>query len=171
MFTFECRQLPPGPNGYPPAAEQSLNFQGALNAQVTTAYPSSCGAATGPGGELFSFAAYFQSQGTWYLIKFETDYVSRQYKRPGTYTVQAAIYSFRAETSSGIVLMDPRALVGPADPNYSGSVQLTVTGYRAGRWVGSVSGTLDWTGSTTEKAQVNISGGWTCTPGPMTGPG
>jgi hypothetical protein len=45
----------PGPNGYPPAAEQSLNFQGALNAQVTTAYPSSCGAGTGPGGELFSF--------------------------------------------------------------------------------------------------------------------
>jgi hypothetical protein len=150
-------QLPPGPNGYPPAAEQSLNFQGALNAQVTTAYPSSCGAGTGPGGELFSFAAYFQSQGTWYLVKFETDYVSRQYKGPGTYTVPAAIY--------------PRALDGSADPRYSGSVQLTVSGYRGPGWAGSVSGTLDWTGSTTEQAQVKISGGWTCTPGPMTGPG
>ena len=146
---------PPGANGYPPAAEQSLNFQGALNAQVTTAYPTSCGAGTGPDGELFSFAAYFQSQGTWYLI-FETDYVSRQYKGPGTYTVKATL-----QTAPG----------GPADPIYSGSVQLTVTGYKGQRWSGSVSGTLDWTGSTTEKAQVKISGGWTCTPGPMTGPG
>jgi hypothetical protein len=148
-------QLPPGPSGYPPAAEQSLNFQGALSAEVTTAYPTSCGAGTGPDGELFSFAAYFQSQGAWYLIKFETDYLSRQYKGPGTYAVKAAIY--------------PTAPDGPA--MYSGSVQLTVTGYRGGRWAGSVSGTLDWTGSTTEKAQVKISGGWTCTPGPMTGPG
>jgi hypothetical protein len=149
-------QLPPGPNGYPPAAEQSLNFQGALNAHVTIAYPSSCGAATGPDGEEgFSFAAFFQSQGAWYLITFETDYLSRQYKGPGTYAVKAAIY--------------PRGLDGEADPSYSGSVQLTVSEWSS--WAGSVSGTLDWTGSTTEKAQVKISGGWTCTFGPMTGPG
>ena len=149
-------QTPPGPNDYP-AAEQSLNFQGALSAEVTTAYPTSCGAGTGPDGELFSFAAYFQSQGAWYLIKFETDYLSRQYKGLGTYAVKAAIY--------------PRAPDGQADPMYSGSVQLTVSGNRGPSWFGTVSGTLDWTGSTTEKAQVNISGGWTCTNGPMTGPG
>jgi hypothetical protein len=95
--------------------------------------------------------------GAWCLIKFETDYLSRQYKGPGTYAVKAAIY--------------PRAPDVPTDPIYSGSVQLTVSGYRAGRWAGSVSGTLDWTGATTEKAQVNISGSWTCTNGPMTGPG
>jgi hypothetical protein len=147
---------PPRPADYP-AAQQSFNLQGALNAQVTTAYPTSCGAGEGPGGELFSFAAYFQSQGAWYLVKFETDYVSRQYKGPGTYTVPAAIY--------------PRAPDGPAAPLYSGSVQLTVTSRPWPPWAGSVSGTLDWTGSTTEKAQVKISGGWTCTNGPMTGPG
>jgi hypothetical protein len=147
---------PPRANEYP-AADQSLNFKGALNAQVTTAYPTSCGAGSGPDGELFSFAAYFQSQGAWYLIKFETDYLSRQYKGPGTYTVKAAIY--------------PRAPTGPADPIYAGSVQLTVSGYRAGHWAGSVRGTLDWTGSTTEKAPVEISGGFTCTPSSMTGPG
>jgi len=146
----------PAPNDYP-AAEQSLNFQGGLTAEVRTAYPTSCGAGSGSGGELFSFAAYFRSQGAWYLIKFETDYLSSQYKGPGTYAVEAAIY--------------PRALNGPGDPIYSGSVQLTVSGYRAGAWAGSVSGTLDWIGSTTDKAQVNISGGWTCTNGPMTGPG
>jgi hypothetical protein len=150
-------QLPPGPSGYPPAAEQSLNFQGTLSAEVTTAYPTSCGAATGPDGEEgFSFAAFFQSQGAWYLIEFETDYFSHQYKGPGTYTVTAAIH--------------PWAPNVPADPSYSGSVRLTVSG-SAQPWVGSVSGTLDWTGSTTEKAQVNIAGGWTCTNGPLTGPG
>src|SRR5260370_39652627 len=60
-------QPPPSPNDYP-AAEQSLNFQGALSAEVTTAHPTSCGEGSGSGGELFSFGAYFQSQGTWYLI-------------------------------------------------------------------------------------------------------
>lgn len=149
-------QPPPGPSDYP-AAEQSLSFQGALTAEVTTAYPTSCGAGTGPGGELFSFAAYFQSQGAWYLIKFETDYQSRQYKGPGTYSVKAAIYR--------------RAPDGPGDPIYSGSIQLTVSGNQGGRWAGSVSGTLDSTSSTTEKDHVNFSGGWTCTNGPMTGPG
>src|SRR5260370_30764557 len=84
-------QPPTNPNDYP-AAEQSLNFQGALSAEVTTAHPTSCGEGSGSGGELFSFAAYFQSQGTWYLIKFETDYLSRQYKGPGPYAVKAAIY-------------------------------------------------------------------------------
>jgi hypothetical protein len=147
---------PPRPTDYPPA-QQSLNFQGVLNAQVTTAYPTSCGAGEGPGGELFSFAAYFQWQGAWYLVKFETDYVSRQYKGPGTYMVPAAIY--------------PRAPDGPAAPLYSGSVQLTVVGYNGQHWSGRVGGTLDWTGSKTEKAQVNISGGWTCSNGSMTGPG
>jgi hypothetical protein len=33
-----------------------------------------------------------------------------------------------------------------------------------------VSGKLDWRGSTTEMAQFNISGGWTCSNG-LTGPG
>ena len=149
-------QPPPGPTDYP-AAGQSLSFQGALSAEVTTAYPTSCGAGTGPDGELFSFAAYLQSQGAWYLIKFETDYLSRQYQGPGTYAVTAAIYR--------------RAPDGRADLIYSGSVQLTVSGYQGGHWAGSVSGTLDSTGSTTEKAHVTISGGWTCTNGPMTGPG
>jgi hypothetical protein len=152
-----AKSMPPPRTTDYPAAEQSLNFQGALNAQVATAYPTSCGAGSGPNGELFSYAAYFQAQGAWYLVKYETDYLSRQYKGPGTYTVPAAIY--------------PRAPGGPADPLYIGSVQLTVVGYRAGRWIGSVSGTLDWTGSTTEKAQVKISGGFTCSPGSMTGPG
>jgi hypothetical protein len=150
-------QLPPGPNGYPPAAKQSLNLQGAVSAEVTIAYPSSCGADIGPDGEEgFSFAAFFQSQGVWYVIKFETDYFSRQYKGPGTYTVQADIY--------------PMTHDGPTDPSYSGSVRLTVS-ESAQPWVGGVSGTLDWTGSATQNAQVNISGGWTCTSGPMTGPG
>jgi hypothetical protein len=148
--------MPPyQPTDYP-AAAQSLSLQGALNAQVTTAYPTSCGAGAGPDGELFSFAAYFQSQSVWYLIQFETDYLSRQYKGPGTYPVKAAIY--------------PRAPDGTADPIYSGSVQLTVTS-QSPPDSGSVSGTLDWTVPSAEKVQVNVSGRWTCTPGPMTGPG
>jgi hypothetical protein len=133
------------PLSFPPASE-ALDVQGAINDHITSGRPQSCGSGSGPDGKrIYVFATYFQSSDVWYYISFSTDPAKLLYQGPGTYTVKA--------------WLSPVAMLGPTDPMFIGSAQLTVisdTRLQSGRVVAS----LGWTDDPQQK--VLISGSWTC---------
>jgi len=144
--------LRPKPTDFPVAPE-SLTLDGFLTTTLTSGRPSQCGIGTGPSGTIIAFGAYFQVDGVWYSLSFYSDPALRQYSGSGTYTAIAALY-------------------GPTQRLYSGTVQLTVIAdHYPGPYNGSVHGTLDRVGTTTQQPHLSVSGTWTCTPGPMLGPG
>jgi hypothetical protein len=145
--------LGPKPTDFP-VAKESLNLQGFLTMTITSARPNSCGAGTGPSGSLFGFGIYFQVDGLWYSLWLYSDPAVMQYSGPGTYTATAMLF-------------------GPNTQRlYAGTLRLTVTADRyPGPYNGSLNGTLDRVGTTTQEPHLSVSGTWTCTPGPMLGPG
>jgi hypothetical protein len=144
--------LAPKPGDFP-AAQESLNLQGFLNMTITSGRPNQCGQGTGSSGTIFAFGTYFQVDGLWYSLSFYSDPAVKQYSRPGTYTAIAWLY-------------------GPTQRLYAGKVQMTVTADRyPGPYSGSVNGTLDRVGTTTQQPHLTVSGTWTCTPGLLLGPG
>jgi len=140
------------PGDFPPAS-QSLSFGGQLAAQVSNGRPNSCGWGTGPTGPEFGFGVYFQQGGSWYLFSLSTDATVQPYVGPGKYSAKAWLATVSLAT-------------GPASPSYEGTVQLVVTADTPPDR-GTVSGSVqDATGRT-----ITVSGGWTCVPGPLLGPG
>jgi hypothetical protein len=141
--------LAPKPTDFPLAPE-SLQLQGFLTTTLTSGRPNSCGVGGGPSGTIFAFGLYFQVDGTWYSLGFYTDPAVSQYTGPGTYSAPAWLYS-------------------PTQRLYAGTVQLTVTAdHRPDS--GSVKGTLDSIGTTTQQAHLTVTGTWTCVPDPLLGP-
>ena len=137
-----------------PEAKESLKLEGFLNQTITIGRPNSCGSGTGPSGTIFAFGVLFEVEGTWYTLSFDTDPSVKQYSGPGTYTARANLF-------------------GSNQRLYGGTVQLTITedGHRQGPNTGSVRGTLDRVGTTTQAPTVSVSGTWTCVPGMALGPG
>jgi hypothetical protein len=137
-----------------PEAKESLKLEGYLNTTITIGRPNACGSGTGPSGTLYLFGVYFEVDGTLYSLNFDTDPSVKQYSGPGTYTARAR-------------------LMGLSLQLYAGTVQLTITddAHRRGPDGGSVRGTLERVGTTTEQPQLSVSGTWSCVPGTMLGPG
>src|ERR1700682_128241 len=138
-----------------PEAKESLKLEGFLNTTITIGRPTACGSGTGPSGTIFAVAMWFEVDGTWYTLSFYTDPSVRQYGGPGTYTARAQLYA------------------APSQRLYDGIVQLTITedAHRQGPNTGSVRGTLDRIGTTTQASNLSVSGTWTCVPGMALGPG
>ena len=112
------------------AAPESLTLQGALATTITTGRPSMCGAGSGPDGiMLFAFATYFEANGNWYWLLLSTDPSVQTYKGPGTYTIPAYLYT-----------VGP---LGPDQPLYKGTAQLTVGRAQFPDFDGSVQATLN----------------------------
>ena len=79
------------------------------------------------------------------LVRYPPDPNLRQYSGPGTYTAIAWLY-------------------GPTQRLYAGTVRLTVTAdHYPDPYRGSVQGTLDRVGTTTQQPHLSVSGTWTCT--------
>lgn len=138
-----------------PASQESLSVDGAFVTAIARGNPSQCGFGSGASGSLFAFATWFQYREQWYLITFSTDPNRQQYRGPGTYAATSLLY--------------PYAGFG-ADPIFAGTVQLTVRSDRSPD-TGSVRGTLDWIGAPAGTSPLNVTGDWSCTPGPDLGPG
>ena len=134
------------PTDYPVEVE-GLHLEGVLSYPIIISFPQSCGTRTDSSGKAFTFATYFQYGSTWYVLAFSTDSSVNQFKGPGAYTAQASL--------------SPKALGGPAQPTFAGPVQLTVES-DGSPTTGTVSGTLNWVGVTTQDAQLRVSGNWTC---------
>ena len=155
VFPKPPKGIPTSPTQFPSAPER-LTIDGVFApGSITLGYPTQCGHGTGPSGSIFAFGTYFQVDQAWYLIAFSTDPTVKQYAGPGTYTARALIY--------------PYAPYG-ADPIFAGTVQLKIDADR-GSDRGSVSGTLTWIGAATHPYTVDVSGDWSCMPGPGLGPG
>jgi hypothetical protein len=142
---------PPSPTDFP-AAQQSLNLQGAIMGNVSTANPQSCGDGYETSGSMFAFEAYFQSNGAWYYVSFHTDSTIEKYHGPGTHKARAAL--------------SPVSPLAATSPTFEGTPQLTIT-TDTGLHRGSVNGTLGWTDDPNQI--VRVSGTWTCMSGQ--GPG
>jgi hypothetical protein len=141
-----------------PAAPESLTLQGALATTITEGRPSECGAGSGPDGiTLFAFATYFQANGNWYWLLLSTDPSVQRYNGPGTYSIPAYLYT-----------VGP---IGPDQPLYEGTAQLTVSKAQAPDFGGSVQGTLSGLEIVGSQSQVTVSGAWGCTFTPNLGPG
>ena len=141
-----------------PSAPESLTLQGSLAAAINTGRPSVCGVGSGQDGLIvFAFATYFQVGGAWYWVEFSTDPTVQPYKGPGTYTVPAWVYTV--------------GLNGPGQVLYEGTVRLTVTSDRPPNYSGSVEGTLTGLEVIAPQSQITISGTWNCTFGPNLGSG
>jgi len=139
------------------AAPESLTLQGALATTITTGRPSMCGAGSGPDGiMLFAFATYFEANGNWYWLLLSTDPSVQTYKGPGTYTIPAYLYT-----------VGP---LGPDQPLYKGTAQLTVGGAQFPDFDGSVRATLNGLEIVGAQSQVTVSGDWTCHFTPNLGP-
>jgi hypothetical protein len=153
MLPVKGKGLGPKPTDFPEAKE-SLKLEGFLNTTITIGRPTSCGGGTGPSGSIFAFGLYFEMNGVWYSLIFDTDPSVKQYSAPGTYTARAQ-------------------LLGLSRQLYAGTAQLTITqdAHRQGPNTGSVRGTLDRVGTTTEQPQLSVSGTWSCVPGAALGPG
>ena len=107
-----------------------------------------CGAGSGPDGiMLFAFATYFQANGNWYWLELSTDPSTQTFKGPATYTIPAYIYT-----------VNP---MGPDQPLYKGTVQLTVSKAQAPDFDGAVQGTLSGLEVVGSQSQVTLSGTWT----------
>jgi hypothetical protein len=136
-----------------PEAPESLTLSGFLNTTITSGRPNQCGIGGGGDGMLIGFGTYFQVDGVWYSLSISSDPLLRQYSGPGTYTARAWLF-------------------GPTQRLYSGTVRLTVTAdHYPGPYRGSVQGTIDRVGTTTQQPHQSVSGSWTCTPGPLVGLG
>lgn len=141
-----------------PAAQEALTLQGALATTITEGRPSMCGAGSGPDGiMLFAFATYFQANGNWYWLLLSTDPSSQRYNGPGTYSIPAYLYT-----------VGP---IGPDQPLYKGTAQLTVSTAQAPDFGGSVQATMKGLEIVGSPAEVTVSGTWTCHFTPNLGPG
>jgi hypothetical protein len=129
-----------------PEAPESLTLDGFLTTTITSGR-NQCGIAGGGSGTSFIFGTYFQVAGVWYSLDVRSDPNLRQYSGPGTYTAIAWFY-------------------GPTQRLYAGTVRITVTAdHYPGPYRGSVQGTLDRVGTTTQQPHLFVSGTWTCKPG------
>ena len=86
-----------------------------------------------------------------------TDPSTQTFKGPATYTIPAYIYT-----------VNP---MGPDQPLYKGTVQLTVSKAQAPDFDGAVQGTLSGLEVVGSQSQVTLSGTWTCHFTPNLGPG
>jgi hypothetical protein len=129
-----------------PMAPESLTLDGFLTTTLTSG-PNQCGIGGGSSGTMIIFGTDFQVDGVWYSLDIRSDPNLRQYSGPGTYTAIAWLY-------------------GPTQRLYAGAVSLTVTAdHYPGPYRGSVQGTLDRVGTTTQQPHLSVSGTWTCKPG------
>src|SRR6266566_3869419 len=139
------------------AAPESLTLEGALATTVTEGRPSMCGAGSGPDGiMLFAFATYFQANGNWYWLLLSTDPSAQRYNGPGTYSIPTYIYT-----------VGP---IGPDQPLYKGTAQLTVSQAQFPDFGGSVEATLKGLEIVGSQAELTVSGTWTCHFTPNLGP-
>jgi hypothetical protein len=116
-----------------------------------------CGAGSGPDGiMLFAFATYFEANGNWYWLLLSTDSSTQRYSGPGTYTIPAYLYT-----------VGP---IGPDQPLYKGTAQLTVSKAQFPDFGGSVQATLRGLEIVGTQSQVTVSGDWTCHFTPNLGP-
>lgn len=145
-----------------PEAPQSLVFSGWLTAYVSTAQPTACAWGTGPSGPVYAYSAYFDAGATSYWFSVSTDPSAEPYRGPGTYHPHAMLATvgqygpaqagYRGDVKF-VVIQDPlagRVPQGPKSPN---------------------TGTVDGTLNDAQGHTVHVSGGWTCVPSMMTGPG
>lgn len=136
-----------------PGAPQSLVFEGPVSAQVTYGRPSSCGSGSGPTGPMvFGYGVYFQSGDHWFLFNATTSGSAKAYTGPGSYPARARL-----------------SVVGPNGPSnlgYQGEITLQIAQDTTPD-TGAVAGQL----SDDQGHIENVSGGWTCTRGPLLGPG
>ena len=127
-------------------APEALTFNGFLTTTMTSGR-NQCGIGGGGSGTSFTFGTYLQVDGVWYSLDVRSDPNLRQYSGPGTYTAIAWLY-------------------GPTQRLYAGTVRITVTAdHYPGPYRGSVQGTLDRVGTTTQQPHLSVSGTWTCKPG------
>jgi len=139
------------------AAPEALTLRGALATTITEGRPSMCGAGSGPDGiMLFAFATYFQANGNWYWLLLSTDPSAQRYNGPGTYSIPAYLYT-----------VGP---IGPDQPLYKGTAQLTVSQAQFPDFGGSVEATLKGLEIVGSQAEVTVSGTWTCHFTPNLGP-
>ena len=125
-------------------APESLTLDGFLTGTFTSG-PNQCGIVGDSGFGFFTFGTYFQVDGVWYSLDIRSGPNLRQYSGPGTYTAIAWLY-------------------GPTQRLYAGTVRLTVTAdHYPDPYRGSVQGTLDRVGTTTQQPHLSVSGTWTCT--------
>jgi hypothetical protein len=127
-----------------PESPESLTLDGFL----TTTLASGRNQCSIVGGSVtsqsFTFGTDFQVDGVWYSLDIRSDPNLRQYSGPGTYTAIAWLY-------------------GPTQRLYAGTVSLTVTAdHYPDPYRGSVQGTLDRVGTTTQQPHLSVSGTWTC---------
>lgn len=141
---------PPQVSDFPTAPNQ-LAFSGAFTASTTSGRPFSCGAGTGPDGiQLFEFGVYLDLP-------------------PGT---EALVFDVKPYGTSPAATADAYIAAAHQDRSltkrFVGQYQVTVA--RASQtYSGTVSGTLpSITGSGLPET---VTGSWTCTPGPLLGPG
>ncbi len=134
-----------GPTPTFPMAPESLTLDGFLTTTLTSG-PNWCSIGGDSSGTMFIFGTYFQVDGVWlYSLDIRSDPNLRPYSGPGTYTAIAWLY-------------------GPTQRLYAGAVSLTVTAdHYPGPYRGSVQGTLDRVGTTTQQPHLSVSGTWTCT--------
>lgn len=136
-----------------PGASQSLIFDGPVSAQVSYGHPSSCGSGSGPTGPvIFGYGAYFQVGDNWFLFNTTTDGSAKAYGGPGSYAARAWLYAVGPNGSTNL--------------RYQGLVTLQVVEDTMPA-SGTVSGHLSDDHGNLE----DVSGGWTCTRGPLLGPG
>lgn len=129
-----------------PEAPESLTLDGFLATTITSGR-NQCAVAGSGSGTSFIFGTYFQVDGVWYSLYVRSDPNLRQYSGPGTYTAIAWLY-------------------GPTQRLYAGTVRITVTAdHYPGPYRGSVRGTLDRVGTTTQQPHQSLNGNWTCRPG------
>ena len=126
-------------------APESLTLDGFLTGTFTSG-PNQCSIVGGSvTSQWFTFGTYFQVDGEWYSLDIRSDPNLRQYSGPGTYTAIAWLY-------------------GPTQRLYAGTVSLTVTAdHYPNPYRGSVQGTIDRVGTTTQQPHLSVSGTWTCT--------
>ena len=145
-----------------PEAPQSLVLSGQLAAQVSTAQPTSCAWGTGPSGPLYEYSAYSEAAGGSFEFTVTTDPKAEPYRGPGTYHPHATL--------------DRVGQLGPAQPGYQGYVRFVVPNDPlSGRVPGCArspnTGSVDGTLKDSQGRMVSVSGGWTCAPSMLTGPG
>jgi hypothetical protein len=146
-----------------PEAPQSLVFSGQLTVQVSTARPFGCASAIGPSGPLYEYGAdFYDAAGGLFQFTVLTDPKAEPYRGPGTYHPRATLIAPSANGKRPtdyegkvrfVVIHDPltgRLPQGPRSPN-----------------TGTVEGIL----SDAQGYAVQVSGGWTCVPSMLTGPG
>lgn len=144
-----------------PEAPQSLVFSGQFGTQVSTGQPTSCGWGTGPTGPVYGYTVYFEAGDGLLVFNISTNPGVEPYKGPGIYHAHASLVT-----------------VGPHGPptGYEGVLTFVVsqdplTGRVPGGDRSPNTGTVNGAFKDTHGHAVNVSGGWTCVPSQLTGPG